>query len=71
MYSCDIHVFKMMGGGLSLTMQKIAACFCSKRSLMCVLLHNENLYDFTPIGHSKKLKENYEYIEKLLKSYPI
>lgn len=38
----------------------------SKRSLKCVLLHNGNLYGSVPIGHSTKLNESYEHIEKVL-----
>ena len=32
----------------------------SKRSLKCVLLHNGNKYGSIPIGHSVKMKEEYE-----------
>jgi hypothetical protein len=39
----------------------------SKRSLKCVLLHNDakHTYGAVPIGHSTKLKEDYESINKL------
>lgn len=41
----------------------------SKRSLKCVLLHNEasNTYGAVPIGHSTKLKEEYGSIKAVLK----
>ena len=32
----------------------------SKRSLMCVLLHNGNVHGAVPIGHSVHLREHYE-----------
>ena len=37
----------------------------SKRSLKCVLLHNkkQKKYAAVPIGHSTKLKEEYERIK--------
>ncbi|KAI6648441.1 hypothetical protein LOD99_8231 [Oopsacas minuta] len=38
----------------------------SKRSLKCVILHNGNLYVSIPIGHSTKLKEEYENIKIVL-----
>ena len=38
----------------------------SKRSLKCVLLHNGNQYTSVPIGHSIKLKEEYNYIKRVL-----
>lgn len=39
----------------------------SKRSLKCVLLHNGNKYGSIPIGHSTKMKEEYETISLVLK----
>ena len=38
----------------------------SKRTLKCVLLHNDNQYGFIPIGDSVTLKENYENIKVVL-----
>ena len=38
----------------------------SKRSLKCVLLHNENLFGSIPIGHSVIQKEEYTNIEIVL-----
>lgn len=38
----------------------------SKRSLKCVLLHNGNKLASIPIGHSTKLKEEYENIKLVL-----
>ena len=38
----------------------------SKRSLKCVLLHNNNQYGSIPIGHFVTLKENYENIKVML-----
>ena len=38
----------------------------SKRSLKCVLLHNGNMYGSIPIGHSVKLKEEYNNIKLVL-----
>ncbi|XP_076799763.1 uncharacterized protein LOC143444861 [Clavelina lepadiformis] len=38
----------------------------SKRSLKCVLLHNGNSYASLPIGHSTKLKEEYNNIKTVL-----
>ena len=32
----------------------------SKRSLKCVLLHNENVYGAVPVGHSTVLKEQHD-----------
>ena len=37
----------------------------SKRSLKCVLLHNGNQYASVPIGHSTKLKEEYNNIKRV------
>ena len=37
-----------------------------KRSLKCVLLHNGNRYASLPIGHSIKLKEDYNNIKTVL-----
>ena len=39
----------------------------SKRSSTCVLLHNGDRYAFLPIGHSTKLKKNYNNIKTVLK----
>ena len=36
----------------------------SKRSLKPVLLHNENKYASIPVGHSTKLKEEYNNIKQ-------
>lgn len=38
----------------------------SKRSLKCVLLHNGNKFASVPIGHSTKLKEEYQNIKIVL-----
>ena len=38
----------------------------SKKSLKCVLLHNDNQYGSIPIGHFVTLKENYENIKFVL-----
>ncbi len=38
----------------------------SKRSLICVLLHNGNLYGSVPLAHSTTLKEKYEEIKLVL-----
>lgn len=38
----------------------------SKRSLKCVLLHNGNKYACVPIGHTTKLKEEYQNIKMVL-----
>ena len=38
----------------------------SKRSLKCVLLYNGNRYASLPIGHSTKLKEDYNNIKTVL-----
>ena len=37
-----------------------------KRSLKCVLLPNDNRYASLPIGHSTKLKENFNNIKMVL-----
>lgn len=38
----------------------------SKRSLKAVLLHNDNMYASTPVGHSVHLKETHDKIKALL-----
>ena len=40
----------------------------SKRSSECVLLHNENMYASVPIGHSVKVKKEYNNIKVVLES---
>ena len=40
----------------------------SKRSLKCVLLHNGNKYGSIPIGHSTRIKEEYESMSQVLKN---
>ena len=40
----------------------------SKRSLKCVLLHNENRYASIPVGHSVTLKESYENVKNVLET---
>ena len=37
-----------------------------KRSLMCVLLHNRNIYGCIPIGHSVTMKKEYGNIKLIL-----
>ena len=39
----------------------------SKRSLICVLLHNSNMYAPIPIGHSITLKEKHDAIKTVFK----
>ena len=38
----------------------------SKRSLKCVLLHNDNMSDCVPIGHSVIVKERYLNVKMVL-----
>ena len=37
-----------------------------KKLVQCVLLHNGNTYASLPIGHSMKLKENYNNVKTVL-----
>jgi len=40
----------------------------SKRSLKCVLLHNENKFASIPIGHSLQMKESYDSMKQVLEN---
>ena len=67
-YCKDIEGF-LLAMGLSAYCSNERRLFIdsSKRSLKCVLLHNDNLYGSILIGHSVTLKENYENIKVVLK----
>lgn len=66
-YCCDIPgLIKYLGAEKYDSNEWRLFIDSSKRSLKCVLLHNGNLYGSIPIGHSTKLKEKYEHIEKVL-----
>ena len=38
-----------------------------KKNLKCVLLHNDNVFESIPLGHSTTIKENYIEIKFVLK----